>query len=194
MARKKLDYQELMTATEKLLLEQGYGGFNFSALSASISISRSTLYEYYPSKDELIADYMGNVMAKYMNELDEITKITDIKRQILELIKLMIKYTHLHSIIQIIPLLQSDSQAVTERKEKFRTEHQSILQTVVSMIEKGKADRLINSTIPTGIIASLLFNMMNEQSYMDMDKEQWAEWIWHIIFNGISRKSSAELE
>src|SRR5699024_12215259 len=35
--------------TDRLLLKQGYGGFNFSALSAMLGVSRSTLYEYYAS-------------------------------------------------------------------------------------------------------------------------------------------------
>lgn len=62
MTRRKLHKPELMKVTEKLLLEQGYGGFNFSTVASLLNIGRTTLYEYYASKDELIVDYMNELM------------------------------------------------------------------------------------------------------------------------------------
>ena len=55
MARqKKMDEAAMLRETEKLLLERGYEGFSFKALSANLDIARSTIYEYYSHKDDLI--------------------------------------------------------------------------------------------------------------------------------------------
>src|SRR5690625_958542 len=87
--RKKIKHKTLMKKTEKLLLEQGYGGFNFSLLSNHLNIGRSTLYEYYASKDELVADYMTELMVSYTEELTLIAEGPDAEAQLIQLIQLM---------------------------------------------------------------------------------------------------------
>ena len=185
MARKKLEYEALMKATEKLLLEQGYGGFNFSILSSHLHIGRSTLYEYYQTKDELIADYMNNVMDSFTEELQSIAGLDDVKEQFILLIRLMIKYSHIHSIIQMIPLLQSKSEVVVNLKKKFAEEHLHILQHVKDIIEKGKREKIVKQEIPTDVLATIIFHTINDPVFLEMDKKVWADWIWEIIYHGM---------
>src|SRR5690625_7814292 len=101
---KKIKRELLMKKTEEILLEQGYGGINFSVLSTILGVGRSTLYEYYASKDDLIVDYMNDLMVAYINELSTIVAHENAKEQLLQLIELMIKYAHIHNILKIIPL------------------------------------------------------------------------------------------
>lgn len=185
MARKKLEYNELMDATEKLLLERGYGGFNFSILAQALGIGRSTLYEYYSAKDELIAEYMKNVMDNFNRELRFISLQQDAKEQLQALINLMLKYSQIHNIIKILPLLENNSDSVIQMKEQFKREHLDILQHVKDIIEKGKQDLVIRSEIPTDILSMLLFNTINDAGFLPVDPEVWAQWIWDILYKGI---------
>src|SRR5699024_5981174 len=143
MTRRKLEHRELMQATEELLLEQGYGGFNFSALSTLLKIGRSTLYEYYASKDELIATYMDDLMDHYMDDLAKIVARNHAKEKLVLLIELMITYAHIHGIIKMIPLLQNDSKKVQHLKEKFVQDHLVILEKIREIIEQGKRANVI---------------------------------------------------
>ncbi|MBE1555524.1 TetR/AcrR family transcriptional regulator [Sporosarcina limicola] len=190
MKRKKLERPELMRVTEKLLLEQGYGGFNFSALSTLLEIGRSTLYEYYASKDDLIADYMNELMVNYTDELSTIVAHKDAKEQLLKLIELMIKYTHIHSILRIIPLLQSDSDVVTKMKQTFIEDHLHIIKKIIDIVENGKQANVIREEIPTDVLVNLLFNTINKPTSLKMDNQAWAKWVWEIIYIGIEPKGN----
>ncbi|HEX6593195.1 MAG TPA: TetR/AcrR family transcriptional regulator [Bacillota bacterium] len=185
MTRKKLEHTELMQATEKLLLEQGYGGFNFSALSTLLKIGRSTLYEYYASKDELIATYMDDLMDHYMDDLAKIVARKDAKEKLVLLIELMITYAHIHGIIKMIPLLQNESKKVQQVKKTFVEDHLLIIEQIRTIIEDGKRENVIREEIPTDILVNMLFQTINKPELLPMDNEAWAQWIWEIIYVGI---------
>lgn len=185
MTQRKLKRLELMKATEKLLLEQGYGGFNFSTLSSLLEIGRSTLYEYYPSKDELVVDYMNELMKNYTTELTSIVEQKDAKAQSIQLIELMIKYAHIHNILKVIPLLQGKSDVVTQMKKNFIEDHILIIEDINSIINNGKQQKMIREEIPTDVLVNLLFNTINKPSSLKMDNKTWANWIWEIIYTGI---------
>jgi AcrR family transcriptional regulator len=174
-----------MKATEKLLLEQGYGGFNFSALSILLDIGRSTLYEYYDSKDDLIVAYMNELMISYTDELAEIVLEENAKLQLLQLIELMIKYAHIHSILKMIPLLKSNSPVVEEMKLNFITDHIHIIREIEIVIDHGKQENVIREEIPTNVLVNLLFNTINKPVSLKIDNKAWAKWIWEIIYTGM---------
>lgn len=183
MKRKRLDQLSLMKKTEEILLELGYGGFNFSVLSKNLGIGRSTLYEYYSSKDELIADYMTRLMDNFMKDLKAVRRILDGKEQILRLIQLMIKYAHIHHVLQMVPLLKQDALL-----EKFKNDHLKIIEDIHAIVEDGKSQDVIRKEIPTEVLVSLLFNTINKPSSIEMDLKKWSEWIWEIIYIGIQAK------
>ncbi|HLR41554.1 MAG TPA: TetR/AcrR family transcriptional regulator [Virgibacillus sp.] len=81
--QEKIKPNRTYKTTDRLLLKQGYGGFNFSALSAMLGVSRSTLYEYYASKDELIGDYMHELMKDYTTKLSTIATRENAKNQLI---------------------------------------------------------------------------------------------------------------
>jgi|SRR5690625_1979482 len=184
--RKKIKHKTLMKTTEKILLEQGYGGFNFSLLSSELNVGRSTLYEYYASKDDLVADYMTELMVSYTEELTEIAKGPDAEEQLIELIQLMIKYAHIHDVLQMIPLMRSDSEAVQKVRENFVKDHLVIINYIIGIVEFGKKKSVIREEIPTKILVNLLFNTINKPSSLDMDIDTWASWVWEIISVGVT--------
>lgn len=185
MTRKKINRPELLKTTEKLLLEQGYGGFNFSALSKLLEVGRSTLYEYYASKDDLIVDYMNDLMKNYTSELSTIVAHKNAREQLFQLIELMIKYAHIHNILKVIPLLQSESKVVMNMKENFIADHLHIINEIRHIISNGKQDNVIRKEIPTDVLVNLLFNTINKPTSLKMDNRAWAKWVWEIIYKGI---------
>lgn len=185
MSRKIIQEVDLMRETEALLLKHGYGGFNFSVLSTSLGVARSTLYEYYASKDDLIVAYMNKLMVDYIDELTTIVACDDAKGQLFQLIELMVKYAHIHTILKMIPLLRKDSEAVIEMKERFITDHVRIIQQIQMIIDHGKEKNVVRKEIPTDVLVNLLFNTINKPTSLKMDNNTWAKWIWEIIYTGM---------
>lgn len=186
---RKIKHETLMEMTEKLLLEQGYGGFNFSILSNKLNVGRSTLYEYYGSKDELVADYMTELMVDYTKELILISEEPNAEAQLVQLIQLMIKYAHIHDVLQMIPLMQSDSKPVQKVKADFVKDHLVIINYIIDIVEFGKKQSVIRKEIPTNILVNLLFNTINKPSSLDMDINTWSKWVWEIISVGVTPRN-----
>ncbi len=114
MTRRKLREEELLAATEELFLEKGYEGFHFKALSEKLNVGRSTLYEYYPNKEELICSYMLKVMEQIFDECNGLSSNTPLQ-ELRELLYVFMKYSQIHKIIQIIPIMNRDVSPAVER-------------------------------------------------------------------------------
>lgn len=186
MNRRKIQTEELMRETEKLLLEQGYGGFNFSTLSKALNVGRTTLYEYYDTKDDLIVAYMNRLMNSYKQDLKKIVYQENTEAQLLELIELMINYSHIHNIIKMIPLLQNTSSTVEKLKKDFVKDHVYIIEEIETIINNGKKDGIIRKEIPTDVLVNILFNTINKPTSIKIDRTSWAKWVWEILSSGVS--------
>ncbi len=54
-AHRVLRHGQILDAAEAILLAHGYRGLTFSTLSERTGLARNTIYEYFASRDELIA-------------------------------------------------------------------------------------------------------------------------------------------
>lgn len=61
----------------QLLESKGLEEITITALAKAANVSRMTFYKYYTNKQEVVVDYMYELMSEYM---DEINKRTDIGR------------------------------------------------------------------------------------------------------------------
>ena len=60
--------QETLDVALRLLLERGYANLNMDELAVEAGISKPTLYQYFDSKEDLVAKAMGRMFEK-MEEL-----------------------------------------------------------------------------------------------------------------------------
>lgn len=188
MARRKVERATLFSATETLLIEQGYQGFHLKALSERLKIGRSTLYEYYASKEELITDYLVHMLDEIIEECSEIKK-TDPIGQLKEMLKIFLKYSQLHQIVLVIPFIDPhQSPKVEEALADLKRDHVLLYERISRLIEEGKIERAIRDDIETAVIAGMIFNAIQVPNVMQISEEKWSEKVLEILFNGIGIK------
>lgn len=59
---------EIMNACEQLFLRDGYEGVNIKAISEKTSFTRSSIYNYYKTKDEILLDLLKRDMLLWIQE------------------------------------------------------------------------------------------------------------------------------
>lgn len=184
---KKLDLQELMEETETLLLEKGYEGFHFKALSEKLSVARSTLYEYYRNKDELITAYMCDLMKRIMKEAYVIDQNKESGiRKLHSLLQLFLKHSQIYSMIQMRPhIKETSSPLVSEHLRELDQSRMQLLVILHSAIEKGKAEGSIRADIQTSLIAGLFFHSVLIPNRSEMPQDQWATMLFDLLENGM---------
>lgn len=78
-ARAKRD--QIRVAAQKLFLERGFAGVSTDAISAAAGVSKETLYNYFPNKEELLTDCLEQLITNSSADeplaADGITSIGD---------------------------------------------------------------------------------------------------------------------
>lgn len=188
MARqRKMNITELMEATESLLLEKGYEGFHFKALSERLDVARSTIYEYYKNKDELIADYMTSLMDQVMQKIDRLSQQPDAFMTLKDLLYLFMEYSQVYDMIKMRPSLdKSASPEVKKQLEQLDAQSGRLFQLLMTLIEKAKNEGSIRAGLPSSLIAGVFFQSVLIQNSEGIPKEEWAKMLFDMIENGIT--------
>lgn len=63
--------QDVLDITMKLLVEHGYNNLNMDEIAEKAEISKPTLYQYFNSKDELVAQALVQMFERMQNRLTE---------------------------------------------------------------------------------------------------------------------------
>lgn len=61
--REEAKRDQIRTAAQGLFLEHGFGGASTDAIAKGAGVSKETLYKYFPSKEELLADVLRHLIA-----------------------------------------------------------------------------------------------------------------------------------
>lgn len=184
--RKKMDETEMLKETEKLLLERGYEGFSFKALSANLDIARSTIYEYYSHKDDLITDYMYILVKKVMDEMEAIAAETEGLETMKAWLKTFMRYDQVHYMISMRDQLdQSESEVARNRLKQMDGLHGKMFFMLSSQVEKAKQLGQVRAELPNELVASFFFHSILARPANDENIERWADMLNDIIENGV---------
>lgn len=115
MAKQKMNIDELYAATGKILVEKGYAGFHFKLVADQLNVSRSTIYEYFSNKDELIASLMVHLMDTIMAEYEGLDVLSDPLDKLRRIFDSFMKYAHLHQILLFAPFVNNESSPAVKR-------------------------------------------------------------------------------
>lgn len=188
MGRKKaIEMQELMKATEELLLEYGYHAFQFKILAAKLDVARTTIYEYYANKEELITDYMFNLMACIQSECESLSHERTPLEKLKGMLRIFVKYGQIHKIIIIVPQVNAEaSQKTKDSLCKIARQHQALLQMMLLWIKEGKEEKQIREDVPDSIIAGLFFNVIQIPNHRGIPTEEYVEQLFDVLCHGFS--------
>lgn len=184
MARRKVDERNILSAAEELLLEKGYEGFHFRALAERLSIGRSTLYEYYGSKEELILAYMNQVMEQVMKKCEKWKSEAPLER-LKGYLSVFMHYTHpIQSMTQIMPLLNHTHPSMKEKVEKLFRDHQRIYLWIADAIEEAKQQGEIRSDLSTSLLTAMIFSSVQLPNWIHDEEKISGEMIFDLLHRG----------
>jgi AcrR family transcriptional regulator len=190
MSRKRrVDPVELLKQTEKLLMEVGYPSFHFRLLAERLGVARSTIYEYYSNKEELVTDYMKEVMRQINEECSEIDPHLSPINKITAILRIFLNHSQMHQIIQYTPLIASNAtpQVRADLMDLAR-EHNHLYQWLFDLINQAKQQGEIHQDVPTNMLAQMIFYSIFIPNHEQLPIEQFANQLEKIIFDEIRIK------
>ncbi|ADH98028.1 TetR/AcrR family transcriptional regulator [Salisediminibacterium selenitireducens] len=186
MSRKKtIDRVDLYTATEELILEEGYSSFHFKALAERLGVARSTIYNYYDKKEELITDYMIHLLARSVERIDDTAHDPE---PVKGLIRLWSRYAHIHQMLQIMPYI--DQEASDKVKENVRRMFQLFMEMkekIGVILTTGEEATKIRQDV--SLSTRIGFIMATVQiPIQGMTEEEWVDEVYTILRDGLYTK------
>ncbi len=187
MAKKKIEMLDLMEATQELLLEKGYEGFHFKLLSERLGVGRSTIYEYVSNKDELILVYMNHVMKNIMEKLPKAREpIAALK----ELLLLFLTHSHMHQILQVLPLIDAQASPRAEALlAQLNEDHRVLFAYLMQQIGDAQQRGVLRDDIPDQLIASFFFQSIQLPPMPHVTLQEWSELVFRLLYEGIRKES-----
>jgi AcrR family transcriptional regulator len=184
---RKASKQELLQATEKLLLTHGYDHFHFKILAKELGMARSTVYEYYANKEELVTEYMCNLMEQVNSDLKKIQHFSHPLERLKSMLKVFFSYSHIHQVLQISHVINRDTtEKVKVNMQKLDDYHQDFHGMIVNWIQESQEKGHLRSDISVSIIAGLFFTSIQIPNVEELSAEDWSEYIFKVICEGIS--------
>ncbi|WP_246011252.1 TetR/AcrR family transcriptional regulator [Brevibacillus nitrificans] len=185
MAKQKMNINELYAVTGKILVEKGYAGFHFKLVSDQLNVSRSTIYEYFSNKDELIASLMVHLMDTIMAEYEGLDRISEPLEKLRRIFDSFMKYAHLHQILLFAPFVNGESSpSVKKDLVTLRQQHHTLTRVLTEVIDACKEAGSIRQDIPSSLVASLLFQSIQIPKNKTIENAEWSEMIFRVLLEG----------
>ncbi|MBG9567693.1 TetR/AcrR family transcriptional regulator [Brevibacillus agri] len=194
MARQKLHIDKLYEVSGKILVEKGYAGFHFKLVADQLNVSRSTIYEYFSNKDELIASLMVHLMEKVMSEYERPDSEPAPLARLRKMFDSFMKYADIHQILLFAPFVNGESSpGVNEAMTTLRQQHHLLNRRLIELIDTCKQDGAIRGDIPSELIASLLFQAIQIPKHPGVAETEWNRLIFQVMLEGYGAKVGRDL-
>jgi TetR/AcrR family transcriptional regulator, mexJK operon transcriptional repressor len=161
--------EQIAVAARKLFLEQGYAGTSMDAVSAEASVSKQTLYTYFPAKVDLLKAILERELARVVHEgpLPEPQSLPEL-RGLLVMFATRLTQTLLHpDSVALIRLVLGEAFRIRELRGTVRQAlPMRALQGIAAIL--GRADELGLIDAPdTDLTARMLLGPI--MSYVALD-------------------------
>ena len=151
--------KEIFNASLDLILKKGFTETSMREIAAAAGIGKSTLYDYYKSKDEILVSYYQNELRRIMKRAQKINKQDLSNKE--KLTRIM--YMHLEYLLEnkkSFWRLSMESQRLSAESQGqiqvFRHAYQDLLKQIFSEGIQAGEFRSINPQIAARSILSLL--------------------------------------
>jgi AcrR family transcriptional regulator len=137
-ARRELVENEIYEHATRLFAERGFAGTSLRDIADAVGITRTALYHYVKSKDEVLATLVTEVTDGPMNALNEMAARPDLDpvEKLREVVRIVVgRRTTQPERFRL--LIRSESELPAELVDAYRESRRAVLRTVVAVIEDG---------------------------------------------------------
>lgn len=193
----------ILQVAEAVLAERGYQDASMDEIATRAGIAKGTVYQHFPSKEELVFALFEREAAMFLHEVEQIIATTMTARAKLESILLCAYQGPLGQRSQVF-LSRATNRDVHERKrfvEKAVQKHEQmhkyiehLAALIRTVLEAGKAEGEFDPTISTSIMVATFLGFLAPKMHEllkvqeQLSPEQLVEQIGRLYFQGITSK------
>ncbi|MFC5401136.1 TetR/AcrR family transcriptional regulator [Cohnella soli] len=185
MGRKQAYTQaELLDTTKRLLLDHGYDGFHLKLLSQHLHGARSTIYQYYGNKEQIVAACMKRVM---LNMLDSASLVdeSDCMKALEQVLYIYIQESAFHQLLGDMHKINTvDSPSAAEDLAFVEQSHITLKDQLGRLFAHAQQQGALRKDVPLPILIGVFFNLINTPNMLNIPTAQWSKHLFDIWLNG----------
>lgn len=188
MGRKhSFSHSELLDITKRLVLEHGYDGFNLKLLSRYLPGARSTIYQYYSNKDEIVAACMRRTITTVLEKASAVDE-TDTMHALQALLTIYLEEHQLHQLLSDAYKIKTTTSDTARRDiEAVESAHDILKDQLTRLFQKAMEEKLIRDDIPLPVHVGMFFNLFNTPNMMNVPAEQWSRLLFQVWMGGAAK-------
>lgn len=191
MGRKRiLTKDEILTVTGEVLRNGGIQEVHFKKLAEELQVSRSTLYEYFKNKEELILSYMRAMMDEMNRKIEAVPPDLPPNEKLKQLLHIFLEHADTYHIDQMIHELQtSDKQVALLYKTEVHKDLMKTQQLMGSWIEEAKEVGLWTTDVSSTLISDVIFHSILFSNRKKIGAEDMTQQLFHMMEHGLSQRN-----
>lgn len=185
--KQSYSHSELLSLTKRLVLEHGYDGFNLKLLSQYLPGARSTIYQYYANKDEIVAACMRRVITSILEKASALDE-TDSMQALQELLGIYLEEYQLHQLLSdAYKIKTSNSDAARQDIEYVEQAHETLKVQLTRLFQKAQQEGRLRDDIPLPVQVGVFFNLINTPNMMNIPVSQWSQLLFNVWMGGAKK-------
>ena len=178
---------ELLDQTKKVLLENGYEGFQLKLLSKSLVGARSTIYQYYANKEEIVAACMKRVMENVLQKASALDE-TDCMTALQNLLTVYLEEADFHQLLgDAHKINTANSVAAASDLEFIEQAHMTLKNQLELLFVRAQEEEHLNTSIPLPVIIGVYFNLIETPNMMNIPTPEWSKLLYRMWLGGAGR-------
>lgn len=176
---------ELLDHTKRVLLENGYEGFQLKLLSKSLVGARSTIYQYFANKEEIVAACMRRIMENVLEKASAIDE-TDCMDALQHLLAVYLEEASFHQLLGYAHKInKANSEAAAKDLEFVEHAHVTLKNQLERLFGRAQEEGHLNPNIPLPAIIGVFFNLIDTPNMMNIPTAQWSKLLYQMWLGGV---------
>lgn len=138
-AHKELTRRDILDATYRVLSEVGSADISLAEVAYEAGIGRTTLYEYFRDKDDIIASLVEERLPEVVTDLIDSVAETDVERRLTGLAVATVEFIINDPVLGWI-LHREVPRLSVEAQERIRFAHSGLAREMVEVYRRGMAE------------------------------------------------------
>ncbi|OUM95814.1 MAG: TetR family transcriptional regulator [Thermobacillus sp. ZCTH02-B1] len=179
---------ELLDHTKRMLLEHGYEGFHLKSLSKRLVGARSTIYQYYANKDEIIAACMRRVMEGVLEQTQAVDE-TDCMEALRQLLTIYLREAGFHQLMAHAHKIDRTSSAAAAADLAFVEQaHDTLKNQIERLLARAREEGRLNPDIPLPAVTGVFINLINTPNLMNIPLPEWSRMLFQLWLEGAGKR------
>ncbi|WP_040952656.1 TetR/AcrR family transcriptional regulator [Gorillibacterium massiliense] len=188
MGRKQTYSQtELLDTTKRLLLEHGYDGFHLKLLSQHLHGARSTIYQYYGSKEQIVAACMKRVMTLMLDDALKVDE-SDCMNALQQLLGIYVQESTFHQLLgEKHKINTTDFPDAANDLTFVEQSHETLKAQLTRLFERAQQENKLRKDVPLPVLIGVFFNLIDTPNMLNLPADKWSKYLFEIWFTGVQK-------